>query len=158
MSITQEQLTEDLSTIVNSHLEDSSHFLVDVIVTGVGSGRKIRVLLDGDDGISIENCAKVSRAVSEEFEALVEGKFILEVSSPGVDYPLSSERQYRKNIGRKLKVIGADDHVYKGRLQEVDSEGITILSLMKDEKKKKVETELKFLFSEIKKSTVLIEF
>jgi ribosome maturation factor RimP len=158
MNLKQEQLTEDLSTIVNRSLVDPSHFLVDVIVTGSGAGTKVRVLLDGDEGISIENCAKVSRAVSEEFEALIDGKFILEVSSPGVDYPLSSERQYRKNIGRKLKVINSDNHVYKGRLKEVDSEGIMILSLVKNEKKKKVETEMKFPFNEIKKSTVLIEF
>jgi len=158
MILNEEQLLSDLTEIVERNLLDPSHFLVEVVIKGVGSGKKIQVLLDGDNGISIDSCAKVSRSVSEEFESIIDGKFILEVSSPGVDYPLSSERQYRKNIGRKIKVTNSEDRVIKGRLLEVSSDGIKMLAILKNEKKKKVETEVEFLFNEIKKSTVLIEF
>ena len=117
----------------------------------------MQVLVDGDDGISIDTCAKLSRKISEEIEGLIEGKFTLEVSSPGVDYPLSSIRQYRKNIGRRLKVTNLEDFNLKGRLQEVSDDGILLLQ----EKKKGNKTESikhQIPFTEIKKTTVLIEF
>ena len=147
----------NIETLVNEHLSDPSHFLVDVVMKGVGSTLKVVILVDGDEGISINDCASLSRKISEQMEELIDGKFTLEVSSPGVDYPLTTERQYTKNIGRKIKVVTAEDFTVKGRLQEVSEEGILLLREIKKGKKKEESEEL-FRFPDIKKTTVLIEF
>jgi ribosome maturation factor RimP len=152
-----EPLSDQIVKLVEQNLADPAHFLVDVVLKGSGGNQKVLILVDGDSGISIDACATLSRKISEEMESLIDGKFILEVSSPGVDYPLSTVRQYRKNIGRKLKVTGEDEKVTKGRLIAVSDDGITLARESK-KGKKKTEGEQEIHFSDIKKTTVLIEF
>src|SRR5690606_37330679 len=75
-------------------------FLIDINST---PGNNITVLLDADDGITIDRCIKINRALYkyiEETGLFPDNNFSLEVSSPGVDRPLQSHRQYLKNIGR----------------------------------------------------------
>src|ERR1700684_1279741 len=76
-------------------------FLVDVKMHANG---KLIILLDGDKGIGIADCAAVSRYVGFrlEEESAIEDAYNLEVSSPGLDMPLTLVRQYIKNIGRNL--------------------------------------------------------
>jgi len=70
-------------------LPGDQYFLVDVITKGNRGSQKIIVLVDGDDGISVDVCSRISRSLSRELDELdfVEGKYTLEVSSPGIDYP-----------------------------------------------------------------------
>jgi ribosome maturation factor RimP len=104
----------------------------------------------------------LSRNVGERIEEanLISNAYVLEVSSPGLDYPLQSLRQYKKNIGRTLKVVLENDKIIKGKLLNVTEEGIKV----GDEKKSKVKgkapeiTELEINFKEIKKTNVLASF
>jgi ribosome maturation factor RimP len=97
------KLTAELEIIINEFPE---LFLVDLTVTGVSGNQRVLVLIDGEAGLPIESCSLISRKLSNriEEEDLIDGAFNLEVSSPGIDRPLSLPRQYKKNIGRKLKV------------------------------------------------------
>jgi ribosome maturation factor RimP len=98
--------------------------------------------------------------VSGEIEALelIDSAYRIEVSSPGVDFPLSSERQYRKNVGRELKVFLQDGKELKGKLISVSESGIVLEAKMKEKGKKAVLQEVNVAFEDIKKSVVQVSF
>ncbi|WP_373494456.1 ribosome maturation factor RimP [Aquiflexum sp.] len=153
-------LNQILEEIVSKHLPDESHFLVDIQLIEKGSRPQLKVLIDSDQGVSIENCALVSRQVGEEIEAkeLLPEAYILEVSSPGVDFPLASKRQYTKNIGRNLKLTLVDGKETEGKLLEVGISEIKLVTKIKEKGKKAQEQELTVPFEQIKKSIVLVSF
>jgi ribosome maturation factor RimP len=153
-------LNHILEEIVIKHLPDESHFLVVIQLMEKGSKPQLKVLIDADNGVSIESCALVSRLVGEEIEAkeLLPEAYILEVSSPGVDFPLDSKRQYTKNIGRNLKLTLMDGKEMEGKLLEVGISEIKLLSKNKEKGKKAQEQELSVPFEQIKKSIVLVSF
>lgn len=135
-------------------------FLVDLKVSGKSGPQKVVVLIDGDRGVGIDDCSKVSRemaAIIEE-QDLISGKYILEVSSPGVDSPLKLPRQYPQHIGRKLKLNLTDGQEIKGMLKEVSESS---LSVEKEAKKKDKESRAEIVeipFNNIEKAKVLISF
>lgn len=153
-------LKNTLEEIVAKHLPDDNHFVVDIIVAGIGNKSQVRILIDSDKGVSIDACAKVSRAVGDEIEAkeLITEAFVLEVSSPGLDHPLTSRRQYLKNIERKLKVSMSDGKDIEGILSEVGNTDIKLLTKVKEKGKKAQELMLTIPFEQIKKSIVLVSF
>jgi ribosome maturation factor RimP len=140
-------------------LKDESHFIVDVIVKGATSKTKILVLLDCDNGLNIDDCADLSRAIGikMELEEVFDDPFTLEVSSPGLDHPLKFKRQYQKNVGRQLKLTFVDGRIEKGKLIEVGDESIKFEKEIMD--KKKTITELVDVnFESIEKANVLVSF
>ena len=80
--------------------QNPSLFLIDL---KVGADNSIRVILDGDHGVSLKDCMSISRAIEHKLDR-EEEDFSLEVASAGVGTPLQGQRQYAKNIGRKLEV------------------------------------------------------
>lgn len=154
------ELRKSIEELVAKHLPDQSHFVVEVKVEEKAGKPRLLILIDADQGITIEACAKVSRAVSEELESseIFGDAYVLEVSSPGLDYPLSSPRQYQKNIGRGLKVMLASGTEVTGKLLELDSENVKLLVKKKEKGKKATEEEISLPFSEIKKSIVQVSF
>jgi ribosome maturation factor RimP len=132
-------------------------FLVEIKIT---PGNQITVLLDADNGITIEKCTAINKALYkyiEESGFFPDGNFSLEVSSPGVDKPLKLHRQYKKNTGRKLEIELNDDTKLEGTLTHVNEENITIEE--KEGKGKKITTKTTtILFNQIKRATVLITF
>lgn len=89
----------------------------------------IKVFLDGDNGLTIDSCAKLNRKlykIIEVMEGFEDGNFSLEVSSPGLDEPLHSFRQYRKNIGRPVEITLLDGTFKEGVLKEVSEEKLLI--------------------------------
>lgn len=153
-------LKNTLEEIVAKHLPDDDHFVVDVVVAEKGAKPQVKILIDSDKGINIDVCAQVSRAVGDEIEAkeLMPEAFILEVSSPGLDLPLSSKRQYLKNIGRKLKITQTDGKEIEGQLTEVGNTDIKVLAKVKEKGKKAQEVAVAIPFENIKKSIVLVSF
>lgn len=142
-----------------SSLKDESYFIVDVIVKGVSGKTKILVLLDSDNGFNIDDCADLSRAISNEMEAeaIMDDPYVLEVSSPGLDHPLKLKRQYQKNVGRELKLVLADASIVKGKLIEVCENTIKFEKEIKE--KKKIGSELvEINFDTIEKANVLVSF
>ena len=136
----------------------SSLFLIDVVVKGNTGTVKVVIILDGDQGVGIDDCVSISRQLSGflEEEDLIEGKYTLEVTSSGVEHPLRLPRQYTKNVGRNVKVICIDQRVFEGKLAAVDDEVVT-LEILKD-KKKKITEQVNLSLTEIDKTNVLVSF
>jgi ribosome maturation factor RimP len=149
-----------IEELVEKHLPDDTHFLVEVNMEEKAGKTRLLILIDADQGVTIASCAKVSRAVSEELEAkeLMDQAYLLEVSSPGLDYPLSSTRQYQKNVGRNLKVYLNSGTEVSGRLLDVQDTAIKLLVKKKEKGKKAFEEEMLIPIEEIKKSNVQVSF
>lgn len=132
-------------------LEVQNLFLVDLVIKGNEGNQKLIVLVDGDDGLTIDQCGSVSRELGLriEEEELVDSKYTLEVSSPGLDFPLKLERQYTKNIGRELTVDLIGGEKVEGVLTSTSSESIKIMEKTK---------ERDIPFENIKQSKVKISF
>ncbi len=154
---------ENLQSIVHQlatdNLKGDEFFLADVSVSSEKGPAKISILLDGDNGVTIDDCAVLSRAIGNilEEQNIIGSKYTLEVSSPGVDYPLSSLRQYLKNIDRHLKVTTKEGKEIKGILKGASEE---FISLDREVKKgKKITHEpLQLATDEIKKTIVQVSF
>ena len=127
------------------------------------SGKKLSVFIESDEGLDLERCKEISRYLESILdEKLWLGEdYTLEVSSPGIGKPLRSLRQYRKNIGRKLKISLKEGQTEKGKLLEVGDAGIR-LAVQRTEKqgkkKKKVTEEIDIPLDAIDESIVQIEF
>ncbi len=152
------EIAEEIRKIAESKLADPSHFIVDVIASLTKIPRRIMVILDGDNSITIDDCAKLSRELSGVFEekGLAGENYLLEVSTPGLDHPLKLKRQYKKNIGRNVKVKLQDKQV-EGKLTKVTEGSITLDQEIGKGKKKEIQT-VEIQFSEIEKTFVLVSF
>jgi len=145
-----ERIKEQIGKIIE---EDNSLFLVDLVLKGHQGNQRLTVELDGDEGLPIETCASVSRQLSNwlEEENIISGKFILEVSSPGADKPLKNIRQYKKHLGRELKITTTEGYELQGELAGVVGETLKI------KEKKNLEPQ-EVPFEKIKSSNVIISF
>ena len=117
------------------------------------------VIIDGDDGVTIDDCASLSRVLSKEFDDrayLGDDNYLLEVSTPGLDHPLKLKRQYFKNIGRNLKVVQKEG-MAEGKLREVTDDKIVLVQERGTGKKKETK-EIEIPFSEIDKTFVQVSF
>lgn len=151
------ELKDKIEELVLKHL-NKDLFLVELKVSGGKNPQKVTVLIDSDKGVSIDECASVSRSLSADIEELelIDGKYILDVSSPGVDQPLKLQRQYQKNIGRNVKVLTLEGEEVKGKLKSVNDEGVTLSR--KPSKKVKEAVEDFIPFDRIKYTKVIISF
>lgn len=153
------QLEEKISELVDSFLQETKDlFVIDIIIKGKAPMQKVLLLLDGDEGVSIEQCASVSRQLSAKLEELdlFDNPYQIEVSSAGLDSPLKLLRQYKKNVGRNLKITLTDDSVLEGELVAVDSNEVALQ--LKKTKKEKEPPLKKVAFSEIKTTFVTVSF
>ena len=141
----------EIRKIVQPILDEEDLFLVDVVMKGNEASQKVLVLIDGDDGLSIDQCGKVSRRLGSiiEEQDLITSRYTLEVSSPGLDFPLKSFRQYKKNIGRELTLTLDNGDQVEGRLEALDEEKLKLV--MNNDQKE-------FPFEIIKQSKVKISF
>ncbi len=103
--------------------------LESVRVTAAGRRRLLRVVVDSDRGVSLDDAAAISRELSAALDAVaVMGDFpyTLEVSSPGVDRPLTEPRHWRRAAGRLVQVAVADADAVSGRVVSADADGVTL--------------------------------
>jgi len=154
-----EKVVENLRVQLGEILKSEEDlFLVDFIFKGSGRGGKLTILLDGDNGISIDQCASISRRLSRFMDENIEleSPLTLEVSSAGLDHPISMLRQYQKNVGKNIKTTLNDSTEVEGKLLSATDDQITI-EVLKD-KKKKLTEERNINFEDINKTIVLISF
>ncbi|MGJ1505199.1 ribosome assembly cofactor RimP [Sphingobacterium siyangense] len=120
----------------------------------------LEILLDGDNGVNIDDCAQVSRHVGFhlEEENVIDDAYRLEVSSPGIDANFVNIRQYQKNIGRTVQVKLNDNTKVEGTLLTVDEMKINVLHKIKEKGKKAQEVEKELPFDQIKATKVVISF
>lgn len=151
-------LRAQLTTWTESSLENPSLFLVDVILSSRHLS-KITVIVDGDQGVNIDDCTRISRELSARLDELnleIE-HYVLEVTTPGLDQPLRLNRQYRKNMGRGVKVHLKDKRIETGTLVEASEDQIVIRQEWKEGKVMQ-EKLVPLPFAEIEKTYVVISF
>ncbi len=138
--------------------EDRSIFLIDFTIT---LDNKINVVIDGDNGVTVKDCVRVSRAIEHNLDR-EEEDFSLEVASAGAASPLVMPRQYKKNVGRKVEVE-TESASYEGNLTFANEEFITVEWKAREPKpvgkgKITVQKKREIPFSEIKKAKVVLKF
>lgn len=159
------ELKDAIKDLAEKCLPGNEFFIVETKITGKANQQKVLVIIDGENGISIDDCAVLSRNLGDALDAtdLFPGAFHLEVSSPGADEIIKNPRQYIKNIGRRFEIVNEDDEVIIGLLESVYDNGIVIIPEVTKKKttnKNKTEEILKVEIphSKIKKSNVIISF
>lgn len=124
---------DKITEIAKAAIESFDGFLVDVSIKGEGGTSIVQVFVDTDQGVTADQCAAVSRTIASDLDRLnaIPGRFRLEVSSPGLDRPLTLPRQFRKNVGRQLRIVSNVDDAraeVSGILQEVGASSLTLLT------------------------------
>jgi ribosome maturation factor RimP len=140
-------------------IRETSVFLVDA---SVNNANKISVKVDKPEGITIEECVNISRAIESGLDRETED-FELEVSSPGLTEPLKVMEQYRKNCGRQVDVVKCDGQKMNGLLQHVNDDGIMleVKTKIREAGQKRPKTVMQTVtlnFSDIKTIKVTITF
>jgi len=125
--------TARLAGWIEPVVEGAGYDLEELVVTPAGRRSVVRVVVDRDSGVTLDDIAEVSRAVSEVLDTNDDGMgrtpYVLEVTSPGVDRPLTEQRHWRRNTGRLVAVAvgpaGATEQV-TGRITAVDDAGVAL--------------------------------
>lgn len=128
----------------------------------ISAADDITVILDGDNGVSLQDCLDASRAIEFSLDREVHD-FGLQVMSAGLSEPLTLPRQYAKNIGREVELLMTDDSRVSGELTRVEETQIVLTLRYRQPKavgkgKEDVVEERNIPYSEIKKATVVIKF
>ena len=125
-------ITNQIKELAAPLAEERGLFVVDIELK-TGSGNELWVYLDAEDrGINLDECAEISRELGFVIDAheLLESKYRLNISSPGLSRPLSDARQYSKNIGRMIKLRyweGDETKRIKGMLEQASHQKLTVI-------------------------------
>ena len=138
--------------------KDESLFLIDF---SMGGDNSIHVVLDGDHGVTVQDCVKISRAIEHNLDR-EEADFSLTVTSAGAASPMVAPRQYKKNVGRKIKVQTLEGD-FEGNLTAADENGIVLEWKAREPKpvgkgKVTVQKKKEITFSDIKEAKVVLKF
>lgn len=139
---------EDISAAITPALEALGFYLEDVTIISAGRRSMLTVIVDGDTHLSLDQVTSATKAIGEiveSIQSLGETPFTLEVTSPGLDRPLTKVRHWQKNINRLIKVVLLDGSEIKGRIKNVNEVSATV-----DEKN--------INYSDMKRATLEIEF
>ena len=134
-------------------------FLVDL---SINEANKISINLDGDKGVNLQDCIDISRSIENNLDR-EEQDFSLEVASAGVSSPLKFVRQYKKNIGRTLKVKTNSSEEIEAKLVAADEDKITLEWQAREPKKigkgkETVQKKAEILYQNIKEAIVIVSF
>ncbi len=152
------QIEERVQELVEEKIADRADlFIVRIKMHNNGL---LEILVDGDNGIAIEDCVQISRHVGFhlEEEDAIDRAYRLEVSSPGIDSPLLLLRQYQKNIGRNVRIKGLEGEKREGKLIAVNEKNIVIEETKKEKGKKATIEEAEIPLDNITETKVLISF
>ncbi|CAB4926527.1 unannotated protein [freshwater metagenome] len=149
-------LSEKITELVQPVVESAGFFLEDVHVVSPGKHRIITCVVDGHTPLNLDQVTSVSRDISELLDTadfMDETAFTLEVTSPGVDRPLTLARHWQKNLNRLVKVVRQDSSVVNGRITTIEDSKVILIEDIKGKSKEHV-----VQFADIKRATVEIEF
>lgn len=139
---------EEISAAITPALSDLGFFLEDITITSAGRRSMLTVIVDGDTHLSLDQVTVATKAIGEiveNIQSLGQAPFTLEVTSPGLDRPLTKPRHWRKNIYRLVKIVLLDGKEVKGRVKDATEVSATV-------------GEQVVKFSDIKRATLEIEF
>ena len=139
---------EDISDAVTPALSALGFYLEDVTITSAGRRSMLTIIVDGDTHLSLDQVTSATKAIGEiveSIQSLGETPFTLEVTSPGLDRPLTKPRHWRKNIDRLVKVVLLDGKEIKGRIKAASEDSATV-------------DQSEINFAEIKRASLEVEF
>ncbi|MEM6517326.1 MAG: ribosome assembly cofactor RimP [Bacteroidota bacterium] len=151
---------EKVRDLLDNALEERQDlFLIDFEVNPDNS---IKVVVDGDNGVLVEDCMFLSRAIEHNLDR-DEVDFSLEVLSAGATSPLKTVRQYKKNVGRTLSVRTVEDETIEGKLSEANEDSIKLEWKAREPKpvgkgKVTVKKEAELNYESISMAQVVIKF
>jgi len=149
-------LKDQVSELITPALHQAGYFLEDVNIVSPGQHRIVTVIVDGESGLNLDQVTVASKLVSELLDAATfmgETPFTLEVTSPGIDRPLTLPRHFAKNVDRLLKVTKTDGITVTGRILSNTESDVTLSVTEKKDVK-----EVVVALTDIKRATVEIEF
>lgn len=127
--MTGQEPRDELRSVLSRPLAEHGLDLEGVEISTVGRRRLVRVLVDRDGGVSLDEVAAATRVVGELLDgsdALGDTPYTLEVTSPGVDRPLSAPRHWRRNVDRLVRVTGRHGDTVTGRIVEAGEDAATL--------------------------------
>jgi ribosome maturation factor RimP len=145
-------VTEAITTAVS----EAGFYLEDVNVTSLGKRRVVTCVVDGEVNLNLDEVTLISKQISailDEASFMDQTPFTLEVTSPGIDRPLTQPRHWSKNLTRLVRAVMVNGEVITGRIDVVHDESVCLLVEIKKEVKK-----IEVPFVEVKRAVVEIEF
>lgn len=149
-------LTQAITDLISPAVTEAGFYLEEVQIASPGSHRTVTCVVDGPTPLNLDQVTVVSRIISElldSAEAIGDTPFTLEVTSPGVDRPLTEVRHWTKNLTRLIKTTLNDGSIITGRLTEFDEINATLVENIKGRIKNHT-----VAFADIKRAVVEIEF
>jgi ribosome maturation factor RimP len=149
-------LKDQVSEFITPALHKAGYFLEDINIVSPGQHRILTVIVDSATALNLDQVTVASKLVSELLDDapfMGETPFTLEVTSPGIDRPLTLPRHFAKNADRLLKVTKTDGEVVMGRILSNSENDVTLTVTEKKEVK-----EVTIAFADIKRAQVEIEF
>jgi ribosome maturation factor RimP len=139
---------EQVLAVITPAIESLGFYIEDITITSAGKRSMLTVIIDGDTHLSLDQVTVATKAISEIVEnlpTLGNNPFTLEVTSPGLDRPLTKPRHWRKNQDRLIKIVLTDGKEVKGRIKESDETSVTV-------------DDQTINFADIKRATLEVEF
>ena len=139
---------EQVLAVITPAIESLGFYVEDITITSAGKRSMLTVIVDGDTHLSLDQVTVATKAISEIVEnlpTLGNNPFTLEVTSPGLDRPLTKPRHWRKNQDRLIKIVLTNGKEVKGRIKESDETSVTV-------------DDQKINFADIKRATLEVEF
>ena len=141
-------LNEDISAAIRPIIEASGNYLEELTITSAGKVKILTVIVDSDSHLNLDQITAVTKEISEVIETLGElgdSAFTLEVTSPGIDRPLTKPRHWRKNFDRLVKITMTSGKDIQGRIGEATETNVLV-------------GDQKVSFEDIKRAVLEIEF
>lgn len=128
LSTEREDLRSSLINLVEPIVEDCGGQLVDLELMGASNNQTVRVLIHKDLGVTLKDCAQISLEVANllDVEDPIPGRYRLEVTSPGLDRPLQSDRDFDRARDRLLRVVLTSGKTARGRLKDWDGDKLDL--------------------------------
>ena len=139
---------EQVLAVITPAIESLGFYIEDITITSAGKRSMLTVIVDGDTHLSLDQVTVATKAISEIVEnlpTLGNNPFTLEVTSPGLDRPLTKPRHWRKNQDRLIKIILNDGKEVTGRIKDSNESSVTV-------------DQQEISFADIKRATLEIEF
>ncbi len=149
-------IKDQIAELIAPALQQAGYFLEDINIVSPGNHRIVTVIVDGESALNLDQVTVASKLVSElmdEASYMGDTPFTLEVTSPGIDRPLTLPRHFAKNVTRLLKVTKTDGVVVTGRITSNSESDVTLSVVEKKETK-----EVVIALADIKRAVVEIEF
>ena len=141
-------LNEEISAAIRPIIEATGNYLEELTITSAGKVKILTVIIDSDNHLNLDQVTAVTKEISEIIEGLEglgDGAFTLEVTSPGIDRPLTKPRHWRKNLDRLVKITMTSGQEITGRIGEATDATVLVDSQ-------------KVSFENIKRAVLEIEF